>query len=344
MMIIPKVSVIVPIYNKEEYLKECLDSLIHQSLKEIEIICIDDGSTDDSLTILTNYSRKDSRIKIFSQENSGPGSARNKGINEANGEYIAFIDADDWIELDSLEKLYVNAKQYGSDLVLFNAIEHLPNNKCNPRIYFKESINGKFTYNQQKNLVLNNYLIVCTKLHKNTFLQKNDIYFSESDLFEDVYFHIKSVLEAKSISYLNEILYNYRRTQTNTRQSKSIKSRKSFVFLDILVNIKELLKDKNIFNDFKINYYEFKLTELFNLFNNIENEYKSEFFYLLKSDFEKDEISFDTLSQLSKNNQEFYNNILNTKELYEYDNSTDKQTKIEHSFKNRVKGIFKKLF
>ena len=101
-----KVSVIVPVYNVEDYLCECLDSLITQTLSDIEIICINDGSTDNSLEILTNYSKRDSRIKIITQENKGLSSARNRGFEFINGKYTYFIDSDDILKSDALEKLY----------------------------------------------------------------------------------------------------------------------------------------------------------------------------------------------------------------------------------------------
>ena len=101
----PKISVIVPVYNVEKYLARCLDSIINQTLADIEIICINDGSTDNSLEILNDYAKKDSRIKIIDQTNAGLSCARNAGMQIAQGEYIGFVDSDDWIDLDFYEKL-----------------------------------------------------------------------------------------------------------------------------------------------------------------------------------------------------------------------------------------------
>ena len=107
-----KISLIIPIYNTSKYLSQCLDSVLSQTLKEIEIICIDDGSTDNSIKILKNYANADSRIKIITQQNSGAGFARNNGIKNASGEYIAFLDSDDYyLDTDVLESLYENAKK-----------------------------------------------------------------------------------------------------------------------------------------------------------------------------------------------------------------------------------------
>lgn len=312
------VSVIIPVYNKEKYLKKCLDSLINQTLTEIEIICINDGSTDNSLSILEEYSKQDSRIIIISQENNGPGHARNQGLSAAKGEYVAFIDADDWIELDSLEQLYNNSKEYDSDLVLFNAIEHLPDNQLNKRTYFSEDIDGVFNYRDKKDIVMNNYLIVCTKLHKLNFLKENKIQFSESELFEDVYFHIKSTLNAEKITYVNKYFYNYRRTEKNTRQSDSIRSNKSFIFLDTITDIKSLLIEKNAYDELEDNFIKFKITELNNLFNNIDILYKKDFYNLLKNDFSNNPIRESSLNKLPADKRKFYQEITESKNYEEY--------------------------
>ena len=112
----PKVSIIVPVYNVENYLIDCLDSLINQTLKEIEIILINDGSTDNSLKIINLYAQYDSRIKIIDQENKGPSSARNRGLDVSQGEFISFIDSDDWIDNDFIEKLYLSALNNNCDI------------------------------------------------------------------------------------------------------------------------------------------------------------------------------------------------------------------------------------
>ena len=112
----PKVSIIVPVYNVEKYLSKCLDSIVNQTLKDIEIICINDGSVDNSQSVLEAYAKKDTRIKVINQENLGLSCARNKGIDIAQGEYIGFVDSDDWIDLEFYEELYNNAINTQSDI------------------------------------------------------------------------------------------------------------------------------------------------------------------------------------------------------------------------------------
>ena len=128
-----KISIIVPVYNVEKYLKECLDSLINQTLEDIEIICINDGSTDNSLAILEEYQKKDSRIKVFSQRNQGVSAARNLGIEKATGEYLTFLDSDDRLELNTCEILYKETIAKNSDFLFFGLVND-KNKKSDQRL------------------------------------------------------------------------------------------------------------------------------------------------------------------------------------------------------------------
>ena len=186
-----KVSVIVPVYNNEEYLDKCLSSLIGQSLEDIEIICVNDGSGDSSLDILNKYKQKDNRIVVLSQENQGAGASRNNGIDIANGEYISFVDADDWLEENALKKLYENAVRNNSEIVLFNSVERWPDSQTKERIYIPpddetDYDNLVFDYNYSKNLVMNAMFVVWSKIYKTSFLKENNIRFDTYKIFNDV--------------------------------------------------------------------------------------------------------------------------------------------------------------
>ena len=121
---LPKISIVIPVYNVEKYLRQCLESVINQTLQDIEIICVDDGSTDNSLKILRDYASKDRRIKILTQRNKYAGIARNKGLRVAKGEYVHFLDSDDWIEKDTYEKAYKLLIESGADLIKFKAYSY----------------------------------------------------------------------------------------------------------------------------------------------------------------------------------------------------------------------------
>ena len=116
-------SVIIPVYNIERHLRQCLDSVTGQTLTELEIICVDDGSTDGSPEILADYAQRDGRFQIITQPNTGPGVARNTGMDRATGEYLIFLDSDDWFEPDFLERMVAKAKETGADVTICRAVE-----------------------------------------------------------------------------------------------------------------------------------------------------------------------------------------------------------------------------
>ena len=119
-----KVSVIVPVYNAQDYLEQCIVSILEQTLQEIEVICVDDSSTDRSLEILKKYEKEDSRMRVLTQPNSGAGAARNRGLSQASGEYLSFLDADDFFEPDMLELAYAKAKEDRADMVVFKSDQY----------------------------------------------------------------------------------------------------------------------------------------------------------------------------------------------------------------------------
>lgn len=221
-----KVSIIIPIYNVEAYLKECLDSVINQTLKEIEIICIDDCSPDNSYLILEEYKKKDNRIKIIRHEiNKGLGPARNTGIGNANGEYISFIDSDDYISNDFIENLYKTAKKYDSDIIstlnikLFfentTKIENMNFNSIDSPFIEFNSIEGESNVNiknQKGGTSEYMFVIACNKIYKKDFLIKNDLFFMDiksGPEDEDLYQRI--LLVNKKTSYNHKAVYYYRK-------------------------------------------------------------------------------------------------------------------------------------
>lgn len=132
---LPKVSVIVPVYNVEKYLSECLESLINQTLSDIEIICVNDGSTDDSRNVLERYAASDKRIAVVNQTNKGLSAARNSGVKTARGRYLYFLDSDDFIDRNALEYLYQEAEKYRLDILYFDGVSVWERSKFQSEIY-----------------------------------------------------------------------------------------------------------------------------------------------------------------------------------------------------------------
>ena len=195
----PKISLIVPVYNTSKYLNKCLDSLVSQSLKDIEIIIINDGSTDNSEKIIHAY--KDKRIKYISKKNEGIGKTRNLGISKATGEYVAFVDSDDFLDRDFCFKMYEKATKDKLDIVMCDYYEKKVKLKKITFIDF-ENTNLKST----PELINNINLGPCNKIYKNSLLKENKILFEENLKYEDAPFVIKAFIKAKKIGKVNECL------------------------------------------------------------------------------------------------------------------------------------------
>lgn len=205
----PKVSVIVPIYNVEKFLSQCLDCLINQTLKDIEIICVNDGSTDNSLQILEEYSQKDERIKIINQANGGLSSARNSGIKIAQGEFIGFLDSDDYLDLNFYESLYSRAKDTNSDIVTCEYIYKITNNDKKKELFLKVNRNVVTSDVKEKFecLYLPFYCYVQNKIYKKDCIKDN---FIEGLTFEDIYFTTTILAENNKMAVAKDVAYYYR--------------------------------------------------------------------------------------------------------------------------------------
>ena len=205
-----KISVIIPIYNSEKYLQKCLDSIINQTFKDIEIICVDDCSTDKSLEILQDYASKDSRIKILhNDKNINVGASRNRGLEIATGKYIHFVDSDDWLEPETYETLI---KHEGTEVIYFY-IRQVSNIDNKPKNWSHSDKNHPHSIcNLKSNPEIADYWIryVYNKLYLKSFLEENNIKFNDYPCFEDHEFSLKVLLCAKSIYFVDKILYNYR--------------------------------------------------------------------------------------------------------------------------------------
>lgn len=203
-----KVSVIVPVYNVEKYLKRCLDSLINQTLSDIDIICINDGSKDSSLQILEQYAQKDSRIVIYNQENSGLSVARNTGLEHASGEYIGFVDSDDWVDLDFYEKLYNSAKNNNADIAVADFIREHPNKKPK-RLKLKEE--KIYTTPEDKFMICKVYREGCVwnKIYRTEFIHSINLKFVPKMYYEDRDFTIRSLYFSKKLVTTPNTYYRY---------------------------------------------------------------------------------------------------------------------------------------
>ncbi len=312
-----KISVIVPVYNCEDYLEESIGSVLNQSFKDIEVICVDDGSTDSSLNILNNIAYNDSRLKVFSQENQGSSSIRNYGLKNANGDYLYFFDADDFLVENALEEAYSNAIRNDSDIVVFKYDQYKDNE------FFKHF--GHEFEKQFPNADFNNFTFNCQdyrrrpfrgsfapwfKLYKTEFLDEYDCFEFPINLnHNDLPFHVMTFLKASKISFVPKYLYHYNISNPNSITNTRLKNY-DHIF-KILQNVEDSLKSQGLFEEFKKEFDYLK-------FNRITDEIRGrpdEYFFIAKDELSKMDLNNDLIS---KNVLFKAESILNSDSIEEY--------------------------
>lgn len=219
----PKVSVIIPVFNTEKYLCECLDCVVNQTLKEIEIICVDDGSTDRSLDILREYETYDKRIHVLTQKKSNAGDARNKGLSIATGEYLSFLDSDDFFELTMLEHMYTCAKNRNADIVVceMKVFDEKSGDDIGVDWHIRRNLLPKKTVFSFSDIQRNAFRCIVSyaweKLIKRELITENHIQFQSQAVYNDALFVYKTMMSAESITVLDEyLIYNRRRAEKNS--------------------------------------------------------------------------------------------------------------------------------
>lgn len=257
-----KVSVIIPVYNVENYLRKCLDSLVNQTLKDLEIIVVNDGTTDNSQEIIDEYVKKyPKKVVSIIQENGGQGTARNTGLLHAKGEYIGYVDSDDYVEENMYEELYKKAKEEDSDIVICG------NNvvKENYDFLSKEEVDKEFLLGK---------MAVWNKIYKKNIIVDNKIQFRSKVWYEDLDFTMKVYFSSKKISYVDKPLYNYLLREGSTMNNNNIK--RNLELIQAFDSLIDYCKDKKIYNKVKdeieflciYHMYIFAITRVLNTNNN----------------------------------------------------------------------------
>lgn len=230
-----KVSIIIPVYNVEKYIHKCLDTLVNQTLKDIEIIVVNDGSPDNSQKIIDEYVKKYPKIiKSFIKENGGQGSARNFGLIKANGEYIGYVDSDDYVEKTMFEKLYNKAKHDDLDIAICGSYNVTEDGNR------KEELDNIYFNNKKKNAFFGRKA-VWNKIYKRELLIGNRLEFRSRVWYEDLDFTMKAISHAKKIGYVNEPLYDYLIREGSTMNNSNIDRN-----LEILLAFDQVLKYDNL--------------------------------------------------------------------------------------------------
>ena len=228
-----KFSVIIPVYNVETYLRECLDSVLNQTFSDWEAICVNDGSTDHSELILEAYAQKDARIHYVSKANGGTSTARNVGLRAAKGEYIVFLDGDDWLELNALQTLADHLK--GEEILCFSGRRYFEETRqYHPadQLIEKQYASGMDYYNENA-LANRDFAFVCVVLrtYQRYFLIENHLFFADDVSYEDNLWVPLTLYKAKAISVISDALYVYRIRQGSKMQEVSLARKKDLLIV-----------------------------------------------------------------------------------------------------------------
>ena len=316
-------SVIVPIYNNEAYLSECLDSIIGQTLRDIEIICIDDGSTDSSPSILREYSEKDKRIRVITRENSGYGKTMNVGIDEARGEYIGIVESDDYVDRHMFQTLYRRAKKAGADIVKADYYE------------FSEKLGERYvrtpTYRGAYGKVISAYtneeiyhfkMNTWSGIYRRDFLYYHGIRHNETPgaSYQDNGFWFKTITLAERVVFIRGAFYHYR--QDNPSSSINSKGKvyamcDEYAYIESFLNSNPALKRMHMGSFLAKKYHNYFYT-----YKRVADEYKIEFLTRFADEFlesqKKGELGKDTLP---RENMQILRRIMKSPKEFYYDDT-----------------------
>lgn len=341
-----KISVVVPIYNVEEFLEECLDSIINQTFKDIEIICIDDGSTDNSLNILKKYSSFDSRIRVISQENCGHAVATNLGITLSKGKYLFLMDSDDILELTAFEELFYYAEEKNVDFLIFQAMNYIMDED---RYYKSELYSLKklvnlvgsniFKYENVKDLIFDIPVTPWSKLYRTEFIKKSGAKFPEGLVFDDNIFFFEILFNAERIVIYEKYLfirrwYNYSSTTNGDKRFMDS--------IDINNLTIDLFKKYGVFEEFKKELYNRKVNLGNFRFVRIKDEFKGIYFEKLQNDFKSlvnDGLYEDYVKNLNERNKYIFNSVLDSQTAMEF-----KYKILYYDLRNKNSNLNKKIY
>lgn len=283
---IPKVSVVIPIYNASLFLRECLDSILSQSLREIEVICVNDGSTDNSLDIIKEYAAEDSRVRYIDKPNAGYGQTMNCGMRQATGEYIGIVEPDDFIDLRMYETLYNKAKELDLDMIRSGIIFYWKDRPCRKiTLLKKSSLCNRLLCPRKDKASLQATMNNVTGIYKTSFIRSNKIDFNETPgaSFQDNGFWVKTNFLAQRAYLLNDHFYYYR--QDNENSSVNSKEKAFCIFQEYSLIEKYLENIPEIKNELIYEYNYKKIKSYIFHHQRIAAKYKKEFLRKFRKEF-----------------------------------------------------------
>lgn len=310
----PKVSIVVPIYNVEKYLRECIDSILRQTLKEIEIILVDDGSPDKSGKIIDEYAKKDSRVVAVHQKNAGYSAAVNLGIDMARGEYIGIIESDDWIESDMYESLYESAKKYSTDVTKggFYVYNSSLSGAAQDTVFcnaagadLRLAPNGAFKLSDWPKIIAI-HASIWAAIYRADFVKKIKIPETAGASYQDFPFMVETMCKAEKISVVKRQFVHWR-NDPGQGNSTSARGKKLLLMPKNSARALEIVKDSGLYEKVKEAMLAHLIWANIGFFYKIEWKYKKEYYKLvhdLLNEFEDDsDIHF---TMLGTHDKKFY--------------------------------------
>lgn len=317
-----KVSVIMPVYNGSEYLAEAIDCVLNQTHDDLELICVDDGSTDNSLDILRNYEQKDKRVMVFSQQNQGGGAARNFALSHISGKYLYFMDADDKIKLDAFSQLISEMEDKNLDFIIFSAINYASDTDelFKTPYYSMEKLKafgeGKvFSFDDLGDLIFDISVTPWCKFYNAQFVMDSGARFLENSIFHDNQFFWEVLFNAKRMSFIDGYYYTRRR---HSASSTGAGDERYVNIINVVNNIIKLFDKYNQLDRFKKILYNKKVLWIYTRYVEISDEFKNMFYTEMKNDF-KDigDVSFK--SYLDNKNMFIFESAINSDTMNEFD-------------------------
>ena len=316
-----KVSIILPVYNSQSYIRKAIESVMNQTFSDFELIIVNDGSTDNTLGIINEFD--DERIRLITQENLGPGAARNNALKLACGEYIMYLDSDDWLCPDALEVAYSEITGFAADMTFFQMInwdeEVFYENDWFELKTFDESFeNRAFSPDETPGSIFDLSVGVCQKIYSHEFLKEIDAKFPEGIFFEDMPFFYYVYLKSRRISIVKRHLYVRRK---HTRSITNVVDEK---FLDTVPAGQELMRifiENGWYDAYKFDLLAYKINGPRFALRDMPSKYKSEMFDLIKKDYEsikQGPYYEDFLDQLGPVKKKFFLDVLNSRDYGEF--------------------------
>lgn len=336
-----KVSVVIPVYNVEDYLVECMDSIVNQTLEDIEIICVNDGSTDKSLDILKEYAARDSRISVYSQENRGHAVATNRGMKLAKGKYLYLMDSDDILKVETaLEDTYKIAEEKNLDFIIFQAINYYmdKNEFMKKENYSMNALadfvgDRVFNWKDIKDYIFTITVTPWSKLYNREFIERSGARFPEGLVFEDNVFFWEVLFSAERISFYRECLFVRRWHSSSSTVSGGPQFKDS---IQVMRLVWDVFKKFNVFKEFEEILYHRRIDLGYMRFRLIRDEFKEDYLIELRDSF--DEIKYENnfgiiFNKLSQRDQTIFSAVFksnNAKELLEAINFFDNNRRIKN--------------